>query len=158
MLPGVEVVVAASGGIKLLMSAPLDDLPLFDDQDLISTADGGKPMGDHKRSPPLHEICKAVLDHLLRFRVEAGCRFIQNEDAWLRENGARDRDTLPLAPGKLHATLAHDGLILVGEGFGEFIDPRDAASAQDFVFTGVGTGKRHILPNGSIKEKGFLQH
>src|SRR5260370_17267228 len=105
MLPGVEVIIAAGCGIKLLMSAALDDLPLFDDQDLIRTADGGKPMRDHKRSPPLHEIGQAVLDHLLRFRVQAGCGFIQNQDPWLPPNSPRDRDTLPPSPATLPPTL-----------------------------------------------------
>src|SRR5271167_771204 len=54
MLPGVQIPIAASGGVKLGMVAALDNPSAFDHQDLIGTADGREPVRDHERGPALH--------------------------------------------------------------------------------------------------------
>src|SRR5579863_7202850 len=71
MLRGIEIVVAALRSIELFMRTPLHDLSLLHHQNLISAPDGRKPVRDYKRGPALHEIRKAMLDHLFRFGVEA---------------------------------------------------------------------------------------
>src|SRR5580704_2591860 len=139
MLSGVQIVVAAARGIELLVRAMLDDSSLFHHQNLVSAADGREPVRDYKCGAALHEIRKAVLNHLLRFRVEAGSCFIENQDPRLGENGARNRNPLALASRELHATLADHGLILVGKRLGELVHAGDAAGTQDFVFRGIRT-------------------
>ena len=81
MLAGVQVVVTAFERIEGGVRAPLQDQSTLDHQDLIGPADGRKPVGDHKRGAPLHQVAKAILNHGLRFGVERRGRFIEDKDA-----------------------------------------------------------------------------
>ena len=94
----------------------------------------------------------------LGFGIQARSGFVQNQDARIGQDGARDGDALALAAGKLHAALAHDGVVFLLEAFGEFVHARDAAGFQDLLFGGIGPGERHVLANGSVEQKRFLQH
>src|SRR6202041_476409 len=143
VLPGVEVVVAAARGIKLGVGAALNDLPLFHDQNLVGSPNGREPMGDDEGGASVHEIRKALLDHLFGFRVEAGSGFVENQNAGLGENGARNRKTLTLAAGKFHAALAYHSVVFVGERFGELIDSRGLTGAHDLFLSGGGAGGSH---------------
>src|ERR1700680_4380806 len=106
MLFGVEIVIAAACGIEFLVRATFDNSALFDDKNLISAANGGKPVRDDKRSSSLHQVGKALLDQLLRFRVEAGRSFVENQNTRLRQYGAGNRNSLALPSGELHSAFA----------------------------------------------------
>ena len=64
---------------------------------------------------PLPERVQAVLDERLALAVEAGRRFVEYQDARIRQNRPRDRDALPLPARELHAALADDGVVPVLE-------------------------------------------
>ena len=61
---------------KLVMAAPLDNLTLFHDDDLIAVTDGGQPMSHHNTgaAPPLD----VVQNLFLRLRVQSGSGLIQH--------------------------------------------------------------------------------
>ena len=99
-----------------------------------------------------------MLDHLFRFRIEAGSCFVEDQDAGLGQNGARDRNALALASGQLHAALAHNGVVLVGEAFGELVHARDATGTHDFFFSRVGAREGDILANRAIEQERLLQY
>src|SRR5277367_1996254 len=101
------------------MGTAFDDPSLLDDQDLIGAANRGQAMRNHKRRPALHEEVKAALNQCLGFGVERAGGLVEDEDAWICEDGTRDRDTLTLASGELDAALAHDGLVLLREALGK---------------------------------------
>ena len=157
MLAGVEVVVAALESVERLVGAALDDVSLLDDQDLVGAADGGEAMGDDKGGAALHEEVEAVLDHGFGLGVEGAGGFVENEDARVGENGTGDGDALTLAAGEFDATLAYDGVVSLGEAFGELIDAGDAAGLHELFFGGLRARKQDILADGAIEEKGFLQ-
>src|SRR5207245_5934299 len=113
LLPGIEIVIASLSGVELLMRATFDDLPLLHNQNLIGAADGGKPVRDDERCPALHEIRKPVLDHRLRFRIQAGCGFVEDQDSRLGKNRARNRDALPWSAGKFHAALDYSRSVFI---------------------------------------------
>ena len=79
------------------MRAVFDNSALLDNQNLIGAANSRKPVRNHKSSASLHQVGKTLLDQLLRFRVKAGRRFVENEDAWLGQNSAGNRNSLPLS-------------------------------------------------------------
>src|SRR5579863_5206250 len=158
VLAGVEIIVTTARGVEFGMRAPFDNLTLLHDHDLIGAADGGKAVRDDEGGASLHEIGETVLDHFLGFGIEARRCLVENEDAGLGENGAGDGDALALAAGELDAALADDRVIFVGEGFGEFVDPGDAAGAQNFFFGGIGARESYVLANGSIEQERFLKN
>src|ERR1051325_11077982 len=102
----VELPVAPIQVQQLRVRAALDDLAGFEHENLIGAADGREPMRDDERRAARPQPAQAVLNHLLALAVEAGGGFIQNEDARVGEDRARDRDALPLAAGQLDAALA----------------------------------------------------
>ena len=50
---------------------------------------------------PLHQVAQALLDQRLGFGVEAGGGFVQDQNARIGQNGARDGDALALPPESL---------------------------------------------------------
>ena len=56
-------------------------------------------MRDDEGRAPRTQPAQAILDHLLTLAVERRRRLIENEDARIGEDGARDRDPLPLPTG-----------------------------------------------------------
>src|SRR5580704_18593325 len=107
MLLGVEIVVAATHLVELLVRAALYDLALLDDQNLIGSANGGEAVCNHKGRAALHQVGKSLLDHLFGFGIKAGSCFVENQNPWLGEDGAGYRNPLALAPGKLDTALAN---------------------------------------------------
>ena len=60
-------------------------------------------------------------------------------------------------PEELHAALAHNGVILLFELFGEFVHARNPAGPQDFFFAGRGTGETDVFANRAVKQERVLQ-
>src|SRR5450432_3239058 len=71
VLSRVEVEIAAASGIELRVRAAFHDFPLFHHHDLVCAADSRKAMRDDKRSASLHQVRKALLNHVFGFGVEA---------------------------------------------------------------------------------------
>ncbi len=65
----------------------------------------------------------------------------------------RDGDALLLTAGELDATLADDGVVLVFEYFGKFIDARDAAGGENFGFGRLRPRKRDVFTDGAVERK-----
>ena len=108
-------------------------------------------MSDYKSGAAAHQVAQTFLDEGFGFRVEAGGGFVQDKNARIGENSARDGDALLLSTGKFDATLADNGVVFVFKGFGKFIDARDAAGGEDFGFGGVGAGEGDVFANGSVE-------
>src|SRR5262252_7667318 len=106
MLAGIEVVVAAAEIVEKFMAAAFDDASLLDYENLIGAPNGGKTMSNDKSRAAFHEIGEAALNHSFRLRVKRVGGFIENEDAWIGQDGPGDRNSLPLAAGELDSTLA----------------------------------------------------
>ncbi len=158
MLARIHIPIAAFERKELGMRAALHDVTAFDDQDLVGAPDSGKTVRDHERGPAAHEVRQALLDHGLRFRIEARCGFIENQNARIGENRPRDGKPLPLAAGKLHAAFPDDRVVALLELFGELIDARDAAGFEHLALGGAGTREHHILADGAIEQEGLLQN
>ena len=96
------------------MVAALNDLPVLQHHDRIGVADCRKPVGDDKGCPVRHQPVHAVLDVLLRPRIDRTRRLIQNQDLRLWYQRAGNRQALALAAGevaarRLHRRIQHAG-------------------------------------------------
>src|SRR5580658_6348167 len=139
MLPGIEIVIATVQSIKFFVGAAFDNPSLFDDQDLIGSADGGKAMRDDEGGSSLHQVGKTLLDKLLRLGVKTRSSFVKNEDARLRQNCAGDRNPLALSSRELHTPFADHGVVLVRKALGKLIHTGDVAGSQNIFFAGIRT-------------------
>src|SRR5437879_11817151 len=88
----VELAVTAAESDQLAVCAAFDDLPGLENEDLIRALDGREAVGDDERGASAAERAKAVADHRLALAVEARRRFVEHQDARIREHGARDRN------------------------------------------------------------------
>src|SRR5581483_8365843 len=108
-------------------------------------------MRNDKSRPPLHQVREPFLDHMFGFRVQARRCLVKNQDSRLGEDGARDRDPLPLSARELYAALSNNRVVLVLERLGELIYPGDTARPHDFFFSCDWTRKSYVLANRSVK-------
>src|SRR5208282_5566316 len=156
VLARVEVPVAAARRQQFLVPAAFDDAPALDYENLVGAADGGEPVRDDERGAPAHQVAEALLDERLRLRVQAGGRFVQQEDARVRQDGAGDGDALPLASGKFYSALSHDRVVALRKRFRELVHARDAAGRKDGFFRRVGARESHIFADGAVEQKRVL--
>ena len=101
---------------------------------------------------------KAALDHGLGLGIERAGGFVENEDARLGQQSARDGEALPLAAGELDAALADNGVVALGKAFGELIHARGTAGKEELLITGIGAREQDVLADGAVEEKRLLQH
>ena len=71
---------------------------MFQEQNPISAADGREAVRDVDRGAAPRQRMDPFEELVLRLGVERGGRLIQQEDARVAHEGARQRNFLPLAP------------------------------------------------------------
>src|SRR5439155_23432943 len=123
----IELTVSPALVEQFLVRASLNDFTLLEHQNLVGAAYRRQPVRDDERRPPLPRRAQSVLNEHLAFAVQARRRFVENQDARVRQNRARDGDALPLAARQPHAALADDGVVLFFERLDEFVAVSDVA-------------------------------
>ena len=73
--------------------------------------------------------------------------FVQNQDRRIANDGARDRDPLPLAAGKRHAALADDGVVALRHLLDEFVRVGQFGGAQNLRAARSGLAVGDVLPD-----------
>jgi len=94
--PG-EAGVETALGEQRVVPALLDDPAFVEDDDAVSAADRGETMGDDDRRAVVHQPLERLLDQLLRFGVERGGRFVEQQQRRVAQHRAGDRQPLALA-------------------------------------------------------------
>ena len=79
------------------MRSLLDDLPVLEDDDQVGVANRREAVGDDERSAAVQQPPECTFDLALRADVDRACRLVENQDARVGEQGACERDELPLA-------------------------------------------------------------
>jgi hypothetical protein len=95
--------------------AAFNDAPGIDDENNIGVEDRGEAVRDDEARAAFHRFFERGLDERFVFGIECGGRFVEDEDARVFEEHARDREALTLAAGEFVAALADDRLEAVGE-------------------------------------------
>ena len=80
---------------------------MLHDEDLVGAADRREPVGDDDRRAAAQQPVERLLDQDLRRPVDVRGRLVEDQDARIGEQGARDRDQLALAGREPRAALAH---------------------------------------------------
>src|SRR5438067_6737194 len=113
------------------MGATLDDPAVFENENLAGIANGTQPVRNNECGAAGHERCQAFLDQSFAFAIKTGRRFIENENARICENRARNCDTLPLAAGEFDSPLADDCIQAFLELERELVNPGDSGGTQN---------------------------
>ena len=88
---------------QILMSAPLHDLPVPDDQDLIRRQDGGQPMGDQDGGALLNQRINGGLNGGFGDGVQGGGGLVKDQQRRVLQQRPGDGNSLLLPAGKLKA-------------------------------------------------------
>src|SRR6185437_17018610 len=141
----VELTIAAARREELVLRPALHDAPFLEHQDLVGARDGGQPVRDHERGAPAAEAAQAIANERFALAVEARRRFVENQDARVGQNRARDRDALALAAREADPALAYHGIEPVGEPADEFIAVRCLRGGGDLIRGSAGLREADVL-------------
>ena len=95
--------------IRTVRRTVLDDLATLQHHHAVEIAQCRQPVRDRNDRAPAHQPRQRLADRFLGFAVERGSRLVEQQDRRILQEGARDRDALPLAARQLDAAVADHG-------------------------------------------------
>ena len=107
---------------------------------------------------PCAQRPQAVLNQRLALAVEARRRLVEQQDARVGEDRARDRDALALAARQPDAALADDRVVPLLEAVDELVGVRDAAHPLDVFARRRGRSVADVLGDRAVEQEVVLQH
>ena len=98
-LQRVQPVICPAFGEELGVRAPLHDSSAVEHKYEIGVHNRRESMGDHEHRATREQPIDRLLNQTLRLGVERRRRLIEDENRRVDQQGARDRETLPLPAG-----------------------------------------------------------
>ena len=139
------------------MGAALGDAAGVDHADAIGVLHGGEAVGDDQRGAALHEPLERLLDQVLALGVEGAGGLVEDEDARVLEDGAGDGHPLLLPAGELHAALADERRVALGEALDEVVRVGGARGGLDLRVGGPGAPVADVVGDAAAEEDGLLR-
>src|SRR5205085_141509 len=90
--------------------------------------------------------------------VDGGRGVVENEDGWICDDRARDRDPLTLPAGEREAALAEDGVVLLGQLRDELRGAGEPGGLLDRGVVRVREGEADVLAHRVREEERLLEH
>ena len=106
---------------------------------------------------PRQQPVESALDQDLAGAVDVRSRLVEDEDARVGEERARDRDQLALAGGKPGTALAHDVVEPVLEPRGDAVDADRRSCRGDLCVRRVGLGEADVVGDRAAEQERILQ-
>src|ERR671917_2693233 len=112
-----DLVVEFGRAAQLLVRAHRAYGALVEDQDQVGVPHRGYPLGDHEDRPVLlaHQPVQRLLDGRLRLGVDRRGAVVEDEQAWVHEQGPRYGYPLSLPAREPDAALPDHGPVPLGE-------------------------------------------
>ena len=107
---------------------------------------------------PLQEPVERLLDQHLGRAVDVRRRLVEDEDARVGEQRARDRDQLPLAGRQAGAALAHRVLEAAREPRRDAVDADGRGRRLDLLVGRVGLREADVRRDRAAEEERILEH
>ena len=123
------------------MGAAGADPAMIEDENEIGVAHCAKALGDDKGRTSFHQVAERQLNFMFRGGVNTGRGIVQDQNARIFEQRARNRDALFLATGKGDAAFAHIGFITSRHGHNEIMGLGRLGGCDHFCFVGAGAPK-----------------
>lgn len=119
------------------MRALLCDALFRQHQNQICALNGGKPVRDGKRRPPLGQRGQRLLHDMLALVIQRRGRLIQNQDRRVFQENPGDGDALFLPARELDAPLADVGIVAVLQLRNEAVRARLLGRPNDILPAGA---------------------
>src|SRR3954463_3569849 len=101
----IQPAVQSVGGQQMRVTPALDDPAFGKHDDEVGVLHRCEPVRDHENGAMRHQAFDRLLYQALRFSIECTGRFVENQDRWVAQQGARDRDALALPAAESCAPL-----------------------------------------------------
>src|SRR5690606_25207761 len=82
---------------------------------------------------PLEELLDRLLDEALGFRVERGCRLVEDQNRRVAQDRPGNGDPLSLSAGQTRAALTEDRVVTLGQLHDEVVCVRRARCRLDLL-------------------------
>src|SRR5215831_3261091 len=105
--------IAAASPDQVIMGAVLRQTAAVDRDEAVASPHRGQPMRNDEDRAALGNPRHVLLDDALAFIVECARRLVEDQDARLSNESARDGEALALAARQAGAALAHDGVVTI---------------------------------------------
>src|SRR2546430_15546264 len=115
-------------------------------------------MGDDKGRTAATQPCKRLRDEALGTRVYVAGRLVKDEDAWIREESARDCYELPLACRDVRRIFLEQRVVPLGQRAHERIDVRGRRGGDDLIQRGTFLAVGDVVPDRAGEEPAVLEH
>ena len=109
---GIQALLFLDQGV---VRAGFDDAAFVHHDDAVGMAHGREAVGNDEHAAALADVRHVALHDGLRFVVERAGGFVQDEDAGVGEQGARNGNALALATRETAALFAHHSVVAIGE-------------------------------------------
>lgn len=139
------------------MRSQLSDAALHKDSDLVSVAGGRDAMGDEDRSSSLHDTGESLENALLGVGIDGGQSVVEDENAWIADDGPGDGRALFLAAGEGDSALANHGVEAARELEDLGADVGDGCRLFDLLVGGLRGSKGDVVADGLGEEEGLLR-
>src|SRR5581483_4111189 len=106
-----EVRIAPVRADQFVVRAVLDDAAVLDGDDPIGASNRGEPVSDNEDRPPFTNPPHILMDDAFAFVIERAGGFVENQNARIAHQGARDRDALTLSTREAASAFADHRLI-----------------------------------------------
>src|SRR6266567_832513 len=136
---------------QFVVRSVLDDAAALDGDDSICAANRREAVSDHEYGPALAYLLHVVLDDPLALIIERARGFVEDQDAGVGDESARDCDTLTLTTGQAAAALADDRVVALGELEDELMGPREGRRSDDLLHRDGRIGQRDVVPHRAIE-------
>jgi hypothetical protein len=150
--------IAAIGANEIIVDNIFHDAASFDDDYAFSPADGGKPMRDDEHGTSLSDTAHVILDDPLALIVKRAGRLIEDQNAGIGDECARDSNTLALATRQAGAALSNHGVVALWEFQNEVVGAGQLRSSDNVFGKRSWISQRDVIVDRAVEEDVFLQH
>ncbi len=154
----VEIRIMPTAGQQRVMRPFFQDTAVIHDDDPVGVPDGGEAVGDDDGRALAHDRVQPFLDLHFGEGIDAGCRFVEDEDRRIFKHDPRQGHELPLAHGEAGPSFADVGIQAIGERIQPFPLADLHRRLTDFFIAGGWAAVADILAHGAGKEEGILRN
>ena len=144
--------VRAQGVHQPLRFTVFDDAAAIEHHDAIEGIQRRQSVRNGDHGTPFEKARQRLLNRLFGFRIEGGSRFIEQHDGCIHQEGARDRQTLPLAARQLHAAFADQSIEALRQAIDELGAARRFDGAEHFLVARLGAAVAQVFQQRTMEQ------
>ncbi len=143
---------------QLFGRAVVDDLAGAHHDDPVEAVQRRQAVRDGDHRAAHHQPVERFLDRFFRGAVQRRGGFVEQQDRRVLQDGARNRDALPLSARELDAAVADDRVVAFRHRFDEVRAARFPGGREHFFAARLRAAVRDVLVDGAVEQGDILRH